>query len=173
MHSLLDAVRIANIMDELASRLAVEITPETETVFVGIRSRGVPLAHRLASIMKEKHGYALPVGSLDITLYRDDFHQRRRWPTVKGSQVPFSIDDRRVILVDDVLFTGRTVVAALVALADLGRPASIRLLTLVDRGHRECPVQADYVGITIPTAPGDRVNVRLRETDEVDEVVVL
>lgn len=173
MHSLLNAQRIAQTLDELASKLAAETTPETETVLVGIRSRGVPLANRLAAILKQKHGHNLPVGSLDITLYRDDLHQRRRWPVVKGTQVPFSIDDRRVILVDDVLFTGRTVVAALVALADLGRPASIRLLCLVDRGHRECPVQADYVGITIPTAPGDRVNVRLSETDDADEVVVL
>lgn len=173
MHSLLDAQRITQILDELADKLASEMTPETETVLVGIRSRGVPLANRLANILRQKHGCILPVGSLDITLYRDDLHQRRRWPVVKGTQVPFSIEDRRVILVDDVLFTGRTVVAALVAFADLGRPASIRLLCLVDRGHRECPVHADYVGITIPTAPGDRVNVRLKETDEADEVVVL
>jgi len=173
MHSILDPQRIAQLLDDLAGRLATEMTPETETVLVGVRSRGVPLAHRLAGILQQKHGYNIPVGSLDITLYRDDLHQRRRWPVVKGTQVSFSIDDRHVILVDDVLFTGRTVVAALTALADLGRPASIRLLCLVDRGHRECPVQADYVGIAIPTAPGDRVNVRLKEMDDVDEVVVL
>lgn len=173
MRALVDEKRFAQLLDELTGRLAAEISPETDTVIIGIRSRGVPLAHRLADQLKKKHGKEIPVGSLDITLYRDDFHQRRRWPVVKGSEVPFSIDDRRVILVDDVLFTGRTVVAALTALADLGRPAIIRLVTLVDRGHRECPIQADYVGLTIATAPGDRINVRLKETDEVDEVVVL
>lgn len=173
MKSILNAATIAQTLEQLSTQLDVEFTPETETVFVGIRSRGVPLAHRLAAILGKRHGREIPVGSLDITLYRDDLHQRRRWPVVKGTQVPFTIDDRRVILVDDVLFTGRTVVAALVALADLGRPALIRLLTLVDRGHRECPVQADYTGLTLDTAPGDRVNVRLTEIDGTDEVVVL
>ena len=173
MKSILDAVGISQTLDELARQLAQEMSPETETVVIGIRSRGVPLAQRLATLLSRQHGTTVPVGSLDITLYRDDLHQRRRWPIVKGTQVPFSIDDRRVILVDDVLFTGRTVVAALLALADLGRPALIRLVTLIDRGHRECPVQADYTGLTIDTAPGDRINVRLSEIDGCDEVVLL
>lgn len=173
MLPILDAHRIQQTLEQLARQIAVECTPETETVLIGIRSRGVPLAQRLAVQLSKHLGQSFPVGSLDITLYRDDLDQRRRWPTVKGSDVPFSLDDRKIILVDDVLFTGRTVVAALVALADLGRPAVVRLVTLVDRGHRECPVHADYAGLTITTAPGDRVNVRLRELDGVDEVVVL
>lgn len=173
MLPILDAHRIQQTLEQLARQIAVECTPETETVLIGIRSRGVPLAQRLAQLLSKQLGKAILVGSLDITLYRDDLHQRRRWPVVKGSDVPFCIDDRKVILVDDVLFTGRTVVAALVALADLGRPAIVRLVTLVDRGHRECPVHADYAGLTITTAPGDRVNVRLKELDGVDEVIVL
>lgn len=173
MQPILDANRITQTLEQLARQLAVEFTPEAETVLVGIRSRGVPLAHRLAALLSKQQGREIQVGSLDITLYRDDLHQRRRWPVVKGSQVPFNIDDRRVILVDDVLFTGRTVIAALGALADLGRPALVRLVALVDRGHRECPVHADYCGLTLTTAPGDRVNVRLLEVDGKDEVVVL
>ncbi|MFO0814644.1 MAG: bifunctional pyr operon transcriptional regulator/uracil phosphoribosyltransferase PyrR [Gemmatales bacterium] len=173
MPPILDAARIDVLLDQLAAKLAAELTPETETVLVGIRSRGVPLAHRLAARLTRLHRQDIPVGSLDITLYRDDLHQRRRWPVVTGSEIPISIDDRRVILVDDVLFTGRTAVAALTALSDLGRPALVRLVTLVDRGHRECPIQADYIGMTLETAPGDRVNVRLSEVDGKDEVVVL
>lgn len=173
MNSILDAASIETTLVQWAGKMGSEFTPETETVLIGIRSRGVPLAHRLADLLSKQHGRQISVGSLDITLYRDDLHQRRRWPVVKGTQVPFSIDDRRVILVDDVLFTGRTVVAALVALADLGRPAMIRLAALVDRGHRECPVQADYIGLNVSTAPGDRVNVRLKEIDGADEVVLL
>jgi pyrimidine operon attenuation protein / uracil phosphoribosyltransferase len=173
MLPILDANRIQQTLEQLARELAVECTPANETVLIGIRSRGVPLAQRLAHLLSKLLGRTLPVGSLDITLYRDDLHQRRRWPVVKGSAVPFAIEDRKVILVDDVLFTGRTVVSALNALADLGRPAVVRLVTLVDRGHREYPVDADYAGLTLTTAPGDRVNVRLQEIDGVDEVVVL
>ena len=173
MLPLLDAARIQQTLKQLAHQLAAECTPEAETVLIGIRSRGVPLAQRLANLLSKQLTRTLPVGSLDITLYRDDLQHRRRWPVVRGSAVPFSIDDRKVILVDDVLFTGRTVVSALNALADLGRPAVVRLVTLVDRGHREYPVHADYAGLTLTTAPGDRVNVRLQEVDGVDEVVVL
>jgi len=173
MKPVLDTAAVTQTLDRLASELADEFSPETETVLIGIRSRGVPLAHRLASRLSSRTGKIVPVGTLDITLYRDDLHHRRRWPIVRGSQVPFGLDDRRVILVDDVLFTGRTIVAAMAALADLGRPAVLRLAVLVDRGHREYPVQPDYVGLTLDTAPGDRVNVRLAELDEGDEVVVL
>jgi pyrimidine operon attenuation protein / uracil phosphoribosyltransferase len=173
MNQVLDAAGVAKTLDRLAGDLLDEFSPETETVLIGIRSRGVPLAHRLASRLSAKTGKIVPVGTLDITLYRDDLHHRRRWPIVRGTQVPFGLDDRRVILMDDVLFTGRTSVAALAALADLGRPAVLRLAVLVDRGHREYPVQADYVGLALDTAPGDRVNVRLSELDEEDEVVIL
>jgi pyrimidine operon attenuation protein/uracil phosphoribosyltransferase len=173
MTTILDEAGITQTLDRLAEALRDEVSPESETALLGIRSRGVPLAHRLSARLSAKTGRTLPVGTLDITLYRDDLHQRRRWPVVRGTDVPFSLDDRRIILVDDVLFTGRTAVAALAALADLGRPASLRLLALIDRGHREYPIHPDYTGLAINTAPGDRVNVRLREIDGVDEVVVL
>jgi pyrimidine operon attenuation protein/uracil phosphoribosyltransferase len=173
MTQILDAAKMAQLLDGLAADLSAEVKPETETVLIGIRSRGVPLAHRLAKRLQQLTGQALPVGLLDITLYRDDLHHRRRWPVVRSTQVPFSLDDRRVILVDDVFFTGRTALAALVALADLGRPAVLRLVTLIDRGHREYPIHPDYLGMTIDTAPGDRVNVRLAEVDGADEVVIL
>jgi pyrimidine operon attenuation protein / uracil phosphoribosyltransferase len=173
MQKLLDTAGVTATLERLASELAAEVSPETETVLIGIRSRGVPLAHRLADLLAAKTGKAIPVGTLDITLYRDDLHHRRRWPIVRGTQVPFSLDDRRVILVDDVFFTGRTVLAALTALADLGRPAVLRLVALIDRGHREYPIHPDYVGLALTTAPGDRVNVRLAEVDGSDEVIVL
>lgn len=173
MQLLLDTEKLQQALVNLAQQLAHEMTPEAQTVLVGIRSRGVPLAHRLAGLLKATSAQKIPVGSLDITLYRDDLHQRRRWPVVKGTDIPFSLEDTRVILVDDVLFTGRTVMAALTALADLGRPALVRLVTLIDRGHREFPIQADYAALTLDTAPGDRINVRLQETDGIDEVVLL
>jgi pyrimidine operon attenuation protein / uracil phosphoribosyltransferase len=173
MKQVLDGPGVSRTLERLADELTDEFSPETETVLVGIRSRGVPIAHRLASLLSAKTGKIVPVGTLDITLYRDDLHHRRRWPVVRGTQVPFGLDDRRIILVDDVLFTGRTSVAALAALADLGRPAALRLTVLVDRGHREYPIQPDYVGLVLDTAPGDRVNVRLSELDETDEVVIL
>ncbi len=173
MKQLLDAAAMKIAIDRLANEMMQEFSPECETALIGIRSRGVPLAHRLAKILSLATGKEIPVGVLDITLYRDDLHQRRRWPVVRGTQVPFSLDDRRVILVDDVLFTGRTSVAALAALADLGRPAVLRMAVLIDRGHREYPVRPDYCGLVLETAPGDRVNVRLLEIDGSDEVVVL
>lgn len=173
MQLLLDAEKMQQALVRLSQQLAHELTPETQTVLVGIRSRGVPLAHRLAALLQSSTNCNIPVGSLDITLYRDDLHHRRRWPVVQGTDIPFSLDDTRVILVDDVLFTGRTVTAALTALADLGRPALVRLLTLIDRGHREFPIHADFAALTLETAPGDRINVRLHETDGLDEVVLL
>jgi pyrimidine operon attenuation protein/uracil phosphoribosyltransferase len=147
--------------------------PDSALVLVGVRTRGVPLAQRLAGQLQERYGIEVPVGVLDITLYRDDLSQASRWPILRGTAIPVEIDDCRVVLVDDVLFTGRTTRAAIDALCDLGRPAVIRLAVLIDRGHREFPIQPDYVGQVVPTAPGDRINVRLRETDGVDEVILL
>src|SRR5690606_28047574 len=140
------------------------------TVLVGIPTRGVPLARRLADRIKTFEGVEVPVGVLDITLYRDDL--RRNAPRALGpTEVPpGGLDGRRVILVDDVLFSGRTVRAALDALADLGRPSSVQLAVLVDRGHRELPIRADYVGKNIPTARAESVRVTLAETDGSDEV---
>lgn len=172
MRQLLDAAGLTQTLSRLADQIRAELSVEIDAVLVGLRTRGAPLAHRLAQLLHDRTGLSLPVGTLDITLYRDDLRQMRRWPEVRGTAIPFPIEGRRVLLVDDVLFTGRTVVAAINALGDLGRPRDLRLITLVDRGHREYPVQADYVGLKIPTAPTDRVHVRLVETDSVDEVTV-
>jgi pyrimidine operon attenuation protein/uracil phosphoribosyltransferase len=140
-------------------------------VLLGIRSRGVPLAQRLGRAMQRIEGLDVPVGALDVSLYRDDY--ARRGPRALGrTEVPVDLTGRVVVLVDDVLYTGRTIRAAMTAVADHGRPAAIRLAVLVDRGHRELPIRADVVGKNLPTAPGDDVEVRLTETDGIDEVVV-
>nr|WP_294691034.1 bifunctional pyr operon transcriptional regulator/uracil phosphoribosyltransferase PyrR [uncultured Friedmanniella sp.] len=140
-------------------------------VLLGIPTRGVALAARLAAAMSEVEGTSIPTGALDITMYRDDL---RRNPTrsVGHTHLPASVDDAVVVLVDDVLFSGRTVRAALDALGDLGRPRAVRLAVLVDRGHRELPIRADHVGKNLPTAAGERVSVRLEETDGVNEVTI-
>jgi len=138
---------------------------------VGVLSRGVPLAQRIAANIRQFEGLDLSVGSLDITLYRDDLEQDD--PEVRGSSVPFDVTGKTVILVDDVLYTGRTARAAMDALLDLGRPAAIRLAILVDRGHRELPIRADHVGKNVPTARGERVLVNLEETDGEDGVIIV
>jgi pyrimidine operon attenuation protein / uracil phosphoribosyltransferase len=138
---------------------------------VGVLTRGVPLAHRISENIRLFEGLDIPVGSLDITLHRDDLAGEE--PEVRGSRVPFEISGRTVVLVDDVLYTGRTARAAMDALLELGRPAAIRLAVLVDRGHRELPIRADYVGKNVPTARGERVLVNLAETDGEDGVVVV
>ena len=143
-----------------------------ELVLVGVRTRGVPLAHRLAELTKSFEGDAVPVGSLDITLYRDDVHLRGPLP-IEATDLPASVNDYRVVLVDDVLFTGRTARAAMDAVMDLGRPTNIQLAVLVDRGHRELPIRADYVGKNIPSSLSEAIQVRLAEIDKVDEVVIL
>lgn len=140
---------------------------------VGIQSRGVPLAARLASSLGSSTGKRVDLGSLDITLYRDDLSTVGTRPVLKSTNIPFSIDGRTVILVDDVLFTGRTIRAALDELVDFGRPSRIALAVLIDRGHRELPIQADYVGKVVATSRGDRVDVRLVEIDGKDEVVLV
>lgn len=141
-------------------------------VLVGIRSRGETLAQRLAKLLNEIEGAEVPVGALDITLYRDDLSLIAPSPVVHSTEIPFDISDRKAIIVDDVLFTGRTVRAALDAIADLGRPSVVELAVLVDRGHRELPIKADYVGKNIPTSKKELVQVRLKEIDGVDEVVI-
>jgi len=141
-------------------------------VLVGMRTRGVPLAARLAAAIQEFEGQAVPVGALDIGLYRDDIPAMELRPQIKPTELPTDIHGKRVVLVDDVLYTGRSIRAALDALIDFGRPASIQLAVLVDRGHRELPIRADYVGKNIPTALNEDVQVLLEETDGRDEVVV-
>ena len=160
------------------ARMAHEVVERNRNIdaigLIGIRRRGVPLAKRLAHVLNEITGCRVPTGALDITLYRDDLmrFQVGPQPVLRRTEIPFSIDDRRILLVDDVLYTGRTIRAALDALIDFGRPLSIQLVVLVDRGHRELPIKADYVGKNLPTAPGQSVQVRLEELDGVDEVVL-
>jgi len=139
---------------------------------VGIQRRGVPLAERLAAAIAEHEGVRPLVGSLDITFYRDDLSQVARSPLLKSSDLPFALESSTLVIVDDVLYTGRTVRAALDALVDLGRPKAVRLAVLVDRGHRELPIRADHVGKNVPTARDEVIKVRLREVDGVDEVVI-
>ena len=143
-----------------------------DLVIIGMRTRGVPLAGRLAAAIEQIEGDAVPVGTLDIGLYRDDLSTRGASIHVAPSQLPVDISNKRIVLVDDVLFTGRSVRAALDAISGLGRPQRIQLAVLVDRGHRELPIRPDYVGKNVPTARGDDVRVRLSETDGRDEVAI-
>ena len=164
-------------MARTLSRMAHEVLerhPDVKKLaLVGIRSRGVPLARRLARAIAEATGTEPAVGALDISLYRDDFTSLAAQPITKGTDIVFSIDGRTVVLVDDVLFTGRTVRAALDQLIDFGRPARIELAVLVDRGHRELPIRADYVGRALSTSRDEAVQVRVNEEDGADEVVLV
>ena len=143
-----------------------------DLALVGIQRRGVPLASRLASAITEHEGVEIPVGALDITFYRDDLSLVAQQPIVKGTELPSGIDGRTIILVDDVLYTGRTIRAAMDALVDFGRPQAIRLAVLVDRGHRELPIRADHVGKNVPTSREESVRVHLEETDGEDGVEI-
>ena len=140
---------------------------------VGIRNRGVYLAERIAECVKKIEGVNIPTGALDITLYRDDLALASGQPLVRKTEIDFDINDKNLVLVDDVLYTGRTIRAALDALIDFGRPKSIQLAVLVDRGHRELPIRADFVGKNIPTSNKESVEVKLEETDGIDEVVIV
>ena len=168
----------ADRMDRTLTRIAHEIVERNrgldEVALVGIRTRGVPIARRIARRLLEITGLDVPTGSLDITLYRDDLMRQAvgPQPVVGRTDVPFSIDDRKILLVDDVLYTGRTIRAALDALIDFGRPKAIQLVVLVDRGHRELPIKADYVGKNLPTSLRQSVQVRLQEIDGQDDVVI-
>src|SRR4030067_120747 len=172
----------AKIIDEAdlkrtITRLAHEVIERNKGAgsgaIVGIRTRGSTIAERLVDKIKEIEGKGVPLGFLDITLYRDDFRKRLKQPLVQTTEIFFKIDDKDVILVDDVLYTGRTSRAALDALMDFGRPASIQLAVLIDRGHRELPIKADYIGKNIPTSIGEEVQVRLMENDGEDCVLLV
>ncbi len=159
------------------ARIAHELIERNKTtehlVLVGMRTRGVPLAKRLAANMEAPESSKIPVGALDISLYRDDLSSLNPQPIVQHTDIPVSIDGKSVILVDDVLYTGRSTRAAMDALIDRGRPRSIQLAVLVDRGHRELPIRADYVGKNIPSSRDEEIQVRLVETDGVDGVVII
>ncbi|ACJ34169.1 Pyrimidine operon attenuation protein/uracil phosphoribosyltransferase [Anoxybacillus flavithermus WK1] len=178
-----ETMQKAIVLDEQAirralTRIAHEIIERNkgidDCVLIGIKTRGIYLAKRLAERIEQIEGTSIPVGELDITLYRDDLTVKTddREPLVKGTDVPFSVTNQKVILVDDVLFTGRTVRAAMDAVMDLGRPAQIQLAVLVDRGHRELPIRADFVGKNIPTSSAERIVVELKEVDDIDQVSI-
>ena len=174
MPVVMDADRIGRTLARIAHEIVERNKGVDDLALVGVRTRGVPLARRLARSLKEITGHDVPTGALDITLYRDDLmrHAVGPQPTVRRTEIQFSIDNRKILLVDDVLYTGRTTRAALDALIDYGRPKGIQLIVLVDRGHRELPIKADYVGKNLPTSPEESVQVRLLEIDGQDEVVL-
>jgi pyrimidine operon attenuation protein / uracil phosphoribosyltransferase len=161
---------LSRVVDRIAHQILEKTSGATGTVLLGIPTRGVPLAHRLAARIHAFEGVEVPVGSLDITLYRDDLRLKATRALGRTELPPGGIDGLRVILVDDVLFSGRSVRAALDALKDLGRPSSVQLAVLVDRGHRQLPIRADYVGKNIPTALSESVKVAVTEIDDTDEV---
>jgi pyrimidine operon attenuation protein/uracil phosphoribosyltransferase len=166
----------AQAIERALTRVAHEVLEHNKgtegLALIGIRSRGVHLAERLRDKIQGIEGVSVPTGIMDITLYRDDLSRSRQQPMVKGTQIAFAIEDKHVVLVDDVLYTGRSVRAALDALMDFGRPLQVQLVVLIDRGHRELPIRADYVGKNLPTAITESVQVRLKESDGRDEVVI-
>jgi pyrimidine operon attenuation protein / uracil phosphoribosyltransferase len=170
----MDADRIGRTLTRIAHEILERNRGVAELGLVGIRTRGVPIARRLARAIAEINKHEVPTGALDITLYRDDLmrHPVGPQPVVRKTEISFSIDDKVILLVDDVLYTGRTIRAALDALIDFGRPRAIQLVVLVDRGHRELPIKADYVGKNLPTAASQSVQVHLMEIDGRDEVEI-
>ena len=174
MPQVMDADRMSRALTRIAHEILERNRGLDEIALVGIRTRGVPLARRISRALREINGDDVMTGTLDITLYRDDLmrHPVGPQPVVRRTEIPFSIDDRKILLVDDVLYTGRTIRSALDALIDFGRPRAIQLVVMIDRGHRELPIKADYVGKNLPTSRGQSVQVRLQEIDGADEVVI-
>ena len=174
MPIVMDADRIGRTLTRIAHEIVERNKGIEDLALIGVRRRGVPIARRIAHTLRDITGHDLLTGSLDITLYRDDLmrHAVGPQPLVRRTEIQFSIDNRKILLVDDVLYTGRTTRAALDALIDYGRPKAIQLIVLVDRGHRELPIKADYVGKNLPTSLEESVQVRLQEIDGVDEVVL-
>jgi pyrimidine operon attenuation protein/uracil phosphoribosyltransferase len=164
---------ISRTLARIAHEIIEQNKASQDLVLVGIRTRGAPLAGRLAGLIENFTGLRPPVGALDITRYRDDIPSSERHPTVQHCDIPNSIDGKPIVLVDDVLYTGRSIRAALDALIDLGRPRSIQLAILIDRGHREMPIRADYVGKNMPSARRETIQVHLEETDGADEVAII
>ena len=167
---LMDARDLDRTLDRMARQIVEFIDPGSDEAgafaLIGMQTRGVYLARRLQTKIHDVDGIDVPVGVLDATMYRDDFRRRLKQPVVRATRIPFDVTERHLVLVDDVLYTGRTVRAAMDALMDLGRPASIRFLAIVDRGLRELPIRADIIGRDVPTIPGEEVRVRLREIDD-------
>ncbi|MGG3572018.1 bifunctional pyr operon transcriptional regulator/uracil phosphoribosyltransferase PyrR [Bacillus gobiensis] len=171
---ILDEQAIRRALTRIAHEMIERNKGMNNCILVGIKTRGIYLAKRLASRIEQIEGTSVKVGELDITLYRDDLTKKtaNEEPLVKGSNIPFDITDKKIIVVDDVLYTGRTIRAAMDALVDKGRPSAIQLAVLVDRGHRELPIRADYIGKNIPTAKTEKVMVHLVESDQFDKVAI-
>jgi pyrimidine operon attenuation protein/uracil phosphoribosyltransferase len=169
---ILDKTAIDKALIRIAHEILEKNKDTKDLVAIGIKNRGEYLARRIAGYIKGIAGMEIPVGALDITLYRDDLTQVAEQPVVKGTDIKFDINGKCVILADDVLFTGRTIRCALSELIDFGRPRNIQLAVLVDRGHRELPIRADYVGKNVPTSLDELIEVKLEETDKIDEVVI-
>ncbi|MGI6607045.1 MAG: bifunctional pyr operon transcriptional regulator/uracil phosphoribosyltransferase PyrR [Peptococcia bacterium] len=170
---LLDRDGIRRSLTRIAHEILEKNKGVEDLILVGIRRRGVPLAERLAEIIKQIEGVQVPVGKLDITLYRDDLTALSDYPVVRGTEIPYDVTNKTVIFVDDVLFTGRTIRAAMDALMDMGRPHLIQLAVLIDRGHRELPIRADYIGKNVPTAKKESIKVMLQEIDDEEGVVIV
>ncbi|NLN60204.1 MAG: bifunctional pyr operon transcriptional regulator/uracil phosphoribosyltransferase PyrR [Deltaproteobacteria bacterium] len=166
----------ADRIDRSIARIAYEILEKNKGVedlaLIGIRTRGVSLAQRIQQKIAQIEGINVPMGILDITLYRDDIGRKKDKPRLERTDVPFSLDNKKLVLIDDVLFTGRTIRAAMDALIDFGRPKRIQLAVLIDRGHRELPIRADFIGKEFPSSLWEAVSVRLKENDHKDEVVI-
>jgi pyrimidine operon attenuation protein / uracil phosphoribosyltransferase len=167
---LLEADDIRRAVSRIAHEIVERNKGAHDLAVVGVHTRGIPLANRIAARISELEGISVPSGKLDITLYRDDLSEVGLQPLVRRTEVPFDVASRRIVMVDDVFYTGRTARAGLDALIDLGRPANIQLAVLVDRGHRELPIRADYVGKNIPTSKSEVIKVKLLETDGEDAV---
>lgn len=169
---ILDEAAINRALTRISHEILEKNKGTKDIVLIGIKTRGIYLAKRLAEKIKEIEGVEIPIGELDITLYRDDLSEKNTQPLVQGSSIPFAVNNKKIVLVDDVLYTGRTVRAALDALIDIGRPQLIQLAVLIDRGHRELPIRPDYVGKNVPTAKEELISVQLKEIDNKEQVVI-
>ena len=168
----MDETQITATLRQLAGDIVNQASDRNNLVLIGIHTGGVYIAKRLKKIMKDVYDLEVPIGALDITLYRDDWTRLHTQPVLKSTDIPFAVDDKEVLLVDDVLFTGRTIRAALDALIDYGRPKLVRVVVLVDRGHRELPIYGEFVGIKVDTKPYEKINVYLKEKDGFDRVTL-
>ncbi len=170
---LLDAGKVAATIEGLAADILKRYPAGTDVGLIGVRTRGEYLSRRIAAILTAGRGSAVKLGTVDVTFHRDDFRTRLPSPQVGPTRIPFGVDDLPLVLIDDVLYTGRTIRAAINSIMDFGRPASIELAVLVDRGGRELPIQADYLGLSHPAAPNEHIHVHLQEVDQIDEVLLL
>ncbi|MBE0460864.1 MAG: bifunctional pyr operon transcriptional regulator/uracil phosphoribosyltransferase PyrR [Candidatus Aminicenantes bacterium] len=168
----MDSRKIKRVLERITTEIIERNRDLKNLVIIGIRTRGIYIGKRISKLIKNAENIDIPVGVLDITLYRDDFSELEAQHMVKKTEIDFSVTDKDVLLVDDVLFTGRTIRAAMDSLIDLGRPKTIQLLVLIDRGHRELPIKADYVGKYLPTSRREIVHVKLKEIDNKDEVLI-